>query len=108
MEPDVEAAIKEIRIVTKTVIYNEAGTETTTVEVLSMKFWDKVSALRQLAEHLGLVRGLTSINVLNIDWASLFRKLSQPDPIEDKIAAIEHGRTSDGRTVNGQPHGSGE
>lgn len=88
---EVAASIQEFKVVTKEVKGPDG--EPLTVTTTEIKFWNKLDALKQLAQHLGLLKDVTNNNVLiqAINWDALHAaKIDNPlDPIEDRIAAVE-------------------
>lgn len=90
--PDaVAVCIKEFRTTTK-VHTSEDGTETVTISTTEVKFWDKLDALRQLAQHLGLlkeVNNVTNINQMVISWDEMYKRQgtmgNYVDPVKERL-----------------------
>lgn len=89
---EVAVCISQLDVQTRT-SYGEDGTEVET-RTVKIRFWDKLEALRQLAQHLGLLKDIIQIGTLNqnqvvIDWNSLYERSTEPDPVEERIRALE-------------------
>jgi hypothetical protein len=87
----VAAAIQSMRVSFEVGAPNEDG-ERATVKVVDVKFCDKLAAIKQLAEHLGLRKDAgTTHNTLILNWGSMFGEgvPEPPDTVAAKILALE-------------------
>lgn len=86
---EVAVSIKRLRATMK-VGTNKEG-EQVRMKILEYVFHDKLDALKQLAQHLGLLKDGVNVNVLTIDWGALVGRKAVPssDPIEKKITEMK-------------------
>jgi phage terminase small subunit len=94
MPEDARRCISQMRIT-----YSESpddGGGYVNVKHTDLRVWDKVSCLKALMQHLGLLGkdgGNTNVNVMTLDWAQLMRHVSieqalEHDEIRQEIASV--------------------
>lgn len=75
---EVAVCIREFRVQTKTIESEDGSEPTVTITTAEVRFWDKLDALRQLGQHLGLlketVNNTTNINQLVISWDEMYKR----------------------------------
>lgn len=94
MPDEVAVSIKKIRVTYRVGV--DSNGEPAKVKMTELEFWNKLDALKQLAQHLGLLKeSHSTVNVLTLDWAGLMGRrllpLPSSDPVEARIAAAEQG-----------------
>jgi hypothetical protein len=100
---EVAAAIKDIKVSQKVGVGLDG--KPIRVKFLEYKVHDKLDALKQIAQHLGLLREQQTINntVQVIDWGSLFSKGNVTDAVQARIAELE--RASEEHPLPQEPSG---
>lgn len=86
MPDEVAASIKKFRVSHKVGVGLDG--KPTKIRVTEIEFWSKLDALKQLAQHLGLLKDTVKVtNVLALDWGSLMGRAgaAQADPVEERI-----------------------
>lgn len=92
MPDHVTSAIKRLKVAYKTTM---SEGELAEVKIVDLEFHDKLVALKQLAQHLGLLKdGDHYHQHVHIDWQALFNRkppevIKQEDIIDQKLTAIE-------------------
>lgn len=106
--PDsVAVSIKKFRVSQRVGI--DLSGQPTKIRVTEIEFWNKLDALKQLAQHLGLLKDVTTnVNILSLDWAALLGRkdrsaADQQDPLEAKIAAASRQPASVSMPGNALP-----
>jgi phage terminase small subunit len=89
MSDDVAACIKEIKVSYK-LGRGDRG-QKIRVKTVEVKFWDKLNACRQIAQHLGLLKDTINVNNVVVRWDDLFSNMAVPDEIEERIMSAERG-----------------
>lgn len=87
MPDEVAASIKKFRVSHRMGI--DGNGEPARIRVTEIEFWSKLDALKQMAQHLGLLKDTVKVtNVLALDWSSMMGKKPptvDEDPIEARI-----------------------
>lgn len=98
MPDHVTSAIKRLKIshrVDHSAPDGEDGDEPQKVRIIDIEFHDKLGALKQLAQHLGLLKESDHYHQhVHIDWNGLFNRrppevIKQQDFVEGKLAEME-------------------
>jgi phage terminase small subunit len=98
----VARVIKKVRLSQR--IGRDEDGEVIRVKVTEIELWSKLDALKQLAQHLGLLKGdTTNLNIINIEWDKLLelQQTTYVDPIEAKIESV---KALPPPTTNGEQH----
>jgi len=87
--PDCVAAAVQSMSVSYTELPDQQGVFRK-VKTYNLRFYNKLEALKQVAQHLGLLKDVTNVinqtnNNISIDWAAMVARPQTEDPLERRI-----------------------
>lgn len=106
---EVAASLRQHKVKVR-VLTDQAGNESRSVS-LEAESWNKLEAIRQAAQHLGLTGTSTTVNVQNnnanvmaVDWDKMTPGDEGADAVEERINKVGNTQVNGTNGTNGEVH----